>query len=86
MHWICLSQILLRPPGIFFLNKFSVQGLIEKSDKFIVPLAVGDRLISWGVPPGKIVELDWWQEYGLDQNLMIAATPAQHFSVSPLLV
>ena len=49
MPWICLSQILLRPPGIFFLNKFSVQGLIEKSDKFIVPLAVGDRLISWGV-------------------------------------
>ena len=68
------------------LNKFSVQGLIEKSDKFIVPLAVGDRLIDWGVLPEKIVELDWWQEYGLDQNLMIAATPAQHFSVSPLLV
>jgi L-ascorbate metabolism protein UlaG (beta-lactamase superfamily) len=26
------------------------------------------------------VELDWWQEYQVDQNLMIAATPAQHFS------
>jgi L-ascorbate metabolism protein UlaG (beta-lactamase superfamily) len=24
--------------------------------------------------------LDWWQEYRLDQNLMMAATPAQHFS------
>jgi len=62
------------------LNKFSVQGLIEKSDKFIVPLAVGAQLIDWGVPQGKIVELDWWQEYRLDQNLMVAATPAQHFS------
>ena len=62
------------------LNKFSVQGLIEKSDKFIVPLAVGAQLIDWGVPPGKIVELDWWQEYRFDQKLMVAATPAQHFS------
>ena len=62
------------------LNKYSVQRLIEKSNKFIVPLAVGAQLIDWGVPQDKIVELDWWQEYGLDQKLMVAATPAQHFS------
>jgi len=62
------------------LNKYSVQRLIEKSDKFIVPLAVGARLLDWGVPRHKIVELDWWQEYRLDQNLMVAVTPAQHFS------
>jgi L-ascorbate metabolism protein UlaG (beta-lactamase superfamily) len=62
------------------LNKHSVQGLIEKSNRFIVPLAVGARLIDWGVPRDKIVELDWWQEYRLDQKLMVAATPAQHFS------
>jgi L-ascorbate metabolism protein UlaG (beta-lactamase superfamily) len=62
------------------LNKFSVQGLVEKSDKFIVPLHVGALLVDWGVPRDKIVELDWWQEYRLDPNLMIAATPALHFS------
>jgi len=62
------------------LNKFSVQALIEKSNTFIVPLAVGAQLIDWGVPRDKIVELDWWQEYQLDQNLMVVATPAQHFS------
>ena len=62
------------------LNKFSVQHLIEKSDKFIVPLAVGAQLVDWGVPRDKIVELDWWQEYSLDPKLMVAATPAQHFS------
>jgi L-ascorbate metabolism protein UlaG (beta-lactamase superfamily) len=28
----------------------------------------------------KIVELAWWQEYALDENLTLAATPAQHFS------
>ena len=62
------------------LNKFSVQHLIEKSNKFIVPLAVGAQLMGWGVPRDKIVELDWWQEYRHDQKLMVAATPAQHFS------
>ena len=62
------------------LNKYSVQRLIEKSYKFIVPLAVGAQLIDWGVPEDKIVELDWWQEYSLDQKLMVVATPAQHFS------
>ncbi|MGD8293238.1 MAG: MBL fold metallo-hydrolase, partial [Desulfobacterales bacterium] len=62
------------------LNKYSVQRLIDKSNTFFVPLAVGALLEDWGVPQDKIVELDWWQEYRLDQNLMIAATPAQHFS------
>jgi L-ascorbate metabolism protein UlaG (beta-lactamase superfamily) len=62
------------------LNKYTVQRLIEKSDKFVVPSAVGARLMHWGVPQDKIVELKWWQEYRLDQNLKLAATPAQHFS------
>ena len=62
------------------LNKYSVQRLTEKSEKFIVPLEVGALLADWGVPRDKIVELNWWQEYRLDQTLMVAATPAQHFS------
>ncbi len=62
------------------LNKFSVQGLMDKTDTFIVPLHVGALLADWGVPREKIVELDWWQEYKPDQKLMIAATPALHFS------
>jgi L-ascorbate metabolism protein UlaG (beta-lactamase superfamily) len=62
------------------LNRFSVQHLMDRTDTFIVPLHVGALLIDWGVPREKIVELDWWQEYKLDQNLMVAATPAQHFS------
>lgn len=62
------------------LNKLSVRGLMDKTGKFIVPLHVGALLIDWGVPRDKIVELDWWQEYRLDPNLMIAAAPALHFS------
>ena len=62
------------------LNKYSVQNLIEKTNKFVVPLKVGARLVGWGVPRDKIVELGWWQEYQFDRRLMVAAAPAQHFS------
>jgi L-ascorbate metabolism protein UlaG (beta-lactamase superfamily) len=62
------------------LNKFSIKQLKSKARRFIVPLGVGTRLKDWGVLENKIVELDWWQEHRLHGNLMVAATPAQHFS------
>lgn len=62
------------------LNKFSVQHLNERTKKFMVPLAVGVQLEDWGVAREKIIELDWWDEYQMDEHLMIAATPSQHFS------
>ena len=62
------------------LNKYSVQLLNEKTSRFVVPRRVGAWLVKWGVPDKKIVELDWWEEYPFDENLTIAATPAQHFS------
>ena len=57
-----------------------MQRLPPNTDKFIGPLGGGALITKWGVPQGKIQELDWWQEYHLDQQLMFAATPAQHFS------
>ena len=62
------------------LNKFSIQNLKDKAKLFVVPLAVGAQLEEWDVPRKKIVELDWWDEYQVNDKLMIAAAPAQHFS------
>jgi L-ascorbate metabolism protein UlaG (beta-lactamase superfamily) len=62
------------------LNKFSVQQLIDKTGVFIVPQGVGKRLVKWGVPKEKIVELGWWEEAHPHNGLTIAATPSQHFS------
>lgn len=62
------------------LNKFSVQHLHTKTERIFVPLGVGELIEKWGVPRQKIVELDWWQEFHFDDQLMLAATPAQHFS------
>ena len=62
------------------LNKFSIQYLQPKTNKFLVPKGVGNLIARWGVPRNKIVEREWWQEYYFDAQLMFAATPAQHFS------
>lgn len=62
------------------LNRYSIRTLREKAKRFFVPTGVGGRIEKWGVPKEKIVELAWWEEYRFDENLKLAATPAQHFS------
>lgn len=62
------------------LNGYSIKLLNEKTGRFFVPLGVGAELEGWGVPRAKITELDWWDEIQVNEHLMIAATPAQHFS------
>ena len=62
------------------LNKYSVQLLANKAGLFIVPLRLGKLLAKWSVPPEKIVELDWWQQYSPAAGLTVAATPARQFS------
>jgi L-ascorbate metabolism protein UlaG (beta-lactamase superfamily) len=62
------------------LNKNSIEILNRRTGKFIVPLAVGAELENAGVPRYKIIELDWWEELKINDQLTIVATPAQHFS------
>ncbi|MGK5729174.1 MBL fold metallo-hydrolase [Streptomyces sp. URMC 124] len=45
---------------------------------FVVPLGVGAHLEHWGVPAGRITELDW-HESALVAGLSFTATPARHF-------
>ncbi|NCT84281.1 MAG: hypothetical protein GXC94_14125 [Comamonadaceae bacterium] len=48
---------------------------------FITSLGVGAHLQAWGVPPERIVELDWWEHWQAPRaELRIHATPSQHFS------
>lgn len=62
------------------LNKYAIIRLTAVTKRFIVPLAVGKRLVSWGVPENKVIALDWWEDVLFDDSLSITATPAQHFS------
>lgn len=46
---------------------------------FVAPLGVGAHLREWGIPPARIVELDWGSSYTID-DLTLTCTPARHFS------
>jgi L-ascorbate metabolism protein UlaG (beta-lactamase superfamily) len=47
----------------------------------ITSLGVGAHLESYGIPPDRIVELDWWESHRVPgTDLTLTATPSQHFS------
>lgn len=46
---------------------------------FVTALGVGAHLEAWGVPPERIIELDWDESHEV-AGLQVTATPAQHFS------
>jgi len=48
---------------------------------FVTSLGVGAHLEAWGVPPHRIVELDWWESHTTPGGaLRVTAAPSQHFS------
>jgi L-ascorbate metabolism protein UlaG (beta-lactamase superfamily) len=57
----------------------TIVALSERDATFIVPLGVGAHLEYWGVPPARIVELDWWEKKAFF-DLEVVATPARHAS------
>jgi len=62
------------------LNSKTIKAIHPKVRHFIAPLMVGAELESMEVPREKIIELDWWDEVTLFDDLMVVLTPAQHFS------
>ena len=75
-----LDLVLITHNHYDHLNKFSIKALNEKVKLFVVPVTIGKILTSWGISSKKIIELNWWQEFKIDDNLLIVFTPTQHFS------
>lgn len=46
---------------------------------FVVPLGIGAHLRKWGIPEGRVVELDWHEAHRIG-DLTLVCTPARHFS------
>jgi L-ascorbate metabolism protein UlaG (beta-lactamase superfamily) len=61
------------------LDEPTVTALARRPARWIAPLGVGADLEEWGVPPGNVVELDWWEATSIG-SLTVTATPARHFS------
>jgi L-ascorbate metabolism protein UlaG (beta-lactamase superfamily) len=62
------------------LDAYTIERIYPNVKQFVTPLMVGAELEDIGVPREKIIELDWWDEITLFENLLVVLTPAQHFS------
>ncbi|QDY79982.1 MBL fold metallo-hydrolase [Streptomyces qinzhouensis] len=56
----------------------TIKALASSDTVFAIPLGVGAHLERWGVPAGRLRELDW-QESADIAGLRFTATPARHF-------
>jgi L-ascorbate metabolism protein UlaG (beta-lactamase superfamily) len=74
-----LRGVLLSHDHYDHLDRTTVLALAKKTDVFLTPLGVGDRLVAWGVDPAKVFQFDWWEGTTID-GVQFTATPAQHFS------
>jgi len=61
------------------LDRPTIEAMKDRDTVFVAPLGVGAHLAYWGVPEGRIVELDWWGRTRV-RDLEIVCTPARHAS------
>ena len=74
-----IKAIILSHDHYDHLDHAAIKALAAKTQHFLTPLGVGERLIDWGIDPSKVRQFDWWQEASID-GVRFVATPAQHFS------
>ncbi len=61
------------------LDYQTIKNIDSKVSHYIVPLGIENHLISWHINQDKITNLAWWEETNFS-DLMIALTPARHYS------
>ena len=79
-----LDAVLISHDHYDHLQVETIQAMAGMDTTFIAPLGVGAHLAYWGVPEGRIVEVDWWEEVTVG-GLTITATPSRHASGRHLL-
>ena len=74
-----IKAVILSHDHYDHLDHPAIMELTAKTELFLTPLGVGERLIDWGVGAAKVRQLDWW-ESTMVRGVKFVATPAQHFS------
>jgi L-ascorbate metabolism protein UlaG (beta-lactamase superfamily) len=74
-----IDAVLISHDHYDHLDMDTVRHLAQRGSRFFVPLGIGAHLELWGVPPGQIEELEWWQERTVG-NVRIVCTPTRHYS------
>ena len=75
-----LDLVLISHDHYDHLDYPTIRRLARRGAVFVTSLGVGAHLESWGVPPERITELDWWETHTLGTGLTVTAAPSQHFS------
>jgi L-ascorbate metabolism protein UlaG (beta-lactamase superfamily) len=74
-----IEAVLLTHDHYDHLDYKTILRLKDRTKHFYTSLGVGAHLEFWGIEPGRITELDWWESCNIgDMNL--TAAPARHFS------
>ena len=59
----------------------TIRALAKSAVPFVTSLGVGAHLEAWGIAPGRITELAWWESHRIaGTGLTVTAAPSQHFS------
>lgn len=74
-----IDAVLISHDHYDHLDHRTLIAMKDWNTKFIVPLGVGAHLEYWGIAPGKIVEVDWWDRIKLGE-IEIVSTPVRHAS------
>jgi L-ascorbate metabolism protein UlaG (beta-lactamase superfamily) len=75
-----IDAVLISHDHYDHLDMETVRNLVDlQAAPFLVPLGVGAHLERWGVPPTRIIELDW-DEKATVAGVEFIATAARHFS------
>ncbi|MCC8402389.1 MBL fold metallo-hydrolase [Paraburkholderia sp. MMS20-SJTN17] len=74
-----LHGVILSHDHYDHLDRETVIALAQRTEVFLTPLGVGDRLIEWGIDAAKVRQFDWWEGTEVE-GIQFTATPAQHFS------
>jgi L-ascorbate metabolism protein UlaG (beta-lactamase superfamily) len=75
-----LTAVLISHDHYDHLDTATIDVLVRTQEAvFVVPLGIGEHLATWGVPPHRVVELDWDDEHQLG-GLTFTCTEARHFS------
>jgi L-ascorbate metabolism protein UlaG (beta-lactamase superfamily) len=74
-----LDAIVISHDHFDHLDHDTIVSLTDRATPFVVPLGVGMYLEAWGIPPERVIELDWWESTTIG-GVRITATPCQHFS------
>ena len=73
------DAVLLSHDHYDHLDYPTIKKLARTDVPFICALGVGAHLERWGIAPGRITELDWWEATTF-AGITITATPTRHFT------